>query len=304
MSVRACRSVRECNPGVFLIGSSISAVTRFQVVIPSLDQGRFIGAAVRSVLAQSADVDVELVVVDACSTDRTAEEIDAALGTVRRARAKVIREPDDGQSQAINKGMRHGSGEIVSWLNADDVLLPGTLKRVDALFAELPSDVVAIYGDLRYIDEAGRPLSRFRAQPFRLGDVLWGRGYVPQPSTFVRRTAWEAVGGLREDLSYAMDTDLWLRLCEVGRFVHVPEVFSEFRFHPSSKTVASLGRLQAEAIDVQRTHAERHLGRMPSRAETRLRGYPVRTRRKLFAAREALRRRLRHGPSGRAARRA
>lgn len=265
-------------------------MTTFQIVIPSLNQGAFIGEAVRSVLEQSRDVPLELVVVDGCSTDDTPAQVEAALRADHRARVTLVSERDRGQSEAINKGMALGSGEVVGWLNADDRLLRGTLARVARVWAAAPPGLAAVYGDVRLVDPAGVPFGELREQDFCRSDLLWGPCYIPQPSTFVARWAWEAAGGVREDLHYAMDLDVWLRLSERGRIVHLPEVLSEFRVHERSKSVAAARAARSEARGVRRIHATCALGRRPSELELDLRHLAVRCRRKARFGFRALRR--------------
>jgi glycosyltransferase involved in cell wall biosynthesis len=257
---------------------------KIQVVMPSLNQGRYIGAAIDSVLAQSADVNVELVIVDACSEDETAAEIDAALRRPHHASVTVIQEPDEGQADAINKGVAQGSGTIMSWLNADDLLRPRALNRVEHFFARAASDVVAVYGDLDFINAAGDPVGKLCGLPFLQGDILWGPGYIPQPATFVRRAAWEAVGGLRSDLHYVMDVDLWLRLSRRGRIEHLPEVLACFRLHDEQKTVVASRKMRAELRTVVQEHAQELLGRTPSVIELLLRRTAVRATRRVRRA--------------------
>jgi glycosyltransferase involved in cell wall biosynthesis len=261
----------------------------FQVVIPSWNQARFVGAAVRSVLDQSADVDLELVIVDACSSDGTEAEVASALGTPHTARILVIREPDEGQSDAINKGMDRGTGEILGWLNADDVLLPGALASVGRFFAEAAPDIGAVYGDIHFLDDTDEVTGTFRGLRFNRSDLLWGPGYIPQPATFVRRSAWEAVGGVRRELHYTMDVDLWLRLSEEWQIEHLPEVLACFRRHENQKTVAAASAMRAEWRRVQQEHASRVLARRPSQLECLGRNAAVRASRKLRKAAHYLR---------------
>src|SRR5438128_1799142 len=107
---------------------------RFQVVMPSLNQGRYIGTAIESVLQQAKDVELELIVVDGASSDDSIAAVEAAASAHPDVPVVIVSEPDDGQADAINKGVALGSGDVVSWLNADDVLLPGTLERVGEYF--------------------------------------------------------------------------------------------------------------------------------------------------------------------------
>lgn len=258
------------------------------IVVPSWNSGRYVRAALLSVLDQSAEAEVELVVVDACSDDGTDEEIAAALARPHRARVTVVREPDEGQSDAVNKGIALGGGDIVGWLNADDLLLPGGLARVERFFAAAPPDVVAVYGDIHFVGDDGERLGTLRGLPFRHGDVLWGPGYIPQPATFVRRSAWERAGGLRTELHYAMDVDLWLRLSALGRVEHLPEVLACFRRHPLQKTSAAAAAARAEAVGVAREHARLSLGRTPSSLELRARKLGVRASRRLRRGRRVL----------------
>jgi glycosyltransferase involved in cell wall biosynthesis len=256
-------------------------VSRFQVVIPSLNQGAFVAEAVRSVLGQRAEVDVELVVVDGCSTDDTLVRLDEVREEHPDAPLRVLSEPDSGQAAAINKGVRLGDGEIVSWLGADDRLLPGALSAVQEAFAAAPADTVAVYGDMRVIDAQGAVVGEQREGPFSLGDLLWGPNFVPQVSTFVRRAAWEEAGGVREELRYAMDYDLWLRLGQIGGFVHLPQLLADFRLHPASKTGSAYGAMLQEAMDVRREHATALLGRRPSTLELEGRRFLKRCRRRI-----------------------
>ena len=253
---------------------------RFDVVIPSLNQGAFVGAAVRSVIDQR-DVRIELVVVDGCSSDDSLAAVESAISDPGTAHVDVISEPDRGQSHAINKGARLGSAEIVSWLNADDRLLPGALARVAHAFERVSADVVAVYGDVRFIDAAGRDVGEAREGSFSRSDLLFGPNYIPQPATFIRRAAWEAVGGLREDLDYAMDFDLWLSLSEIGRFAHLSELLAEFRLHGGSKTGRAYDRMRREGMAVRAAHARKVLGRTPSRLELEARLFASRCRRRI-----------------------
>lgn len=259
---------------------------RFQVVMPCLNAERYIREAVTSVLAQEGPFDIELIVVDGASSDRTVLESEqAAVGS--RHRVLVLSAPDGGQSEAINRGVAGGDGDVVSWLNADDRLRPGALAAVVRAFRSAP-EAVLVYGNVQEIDDQGRPLRALQEQSFRRADLVWGPCYIPQPSTFVKRDAWVAAGGLDESLHYAMDLDLWLRLSLQGPFVHVPELLSDFRLHADSKTVAHHVASRREAMQVRRRHGAVLLGREPSRLELEARHLLVRCRRKARFARQAL----------------
>jgi len=254
-------------------------VKRFHIVVPVLNQARYVREALESLIAQASSVPLEVVVKDGGSSDGTLAEIARALSARHSASVRVLTEPDVGQADAIEKGMAAATADVVGWLNADDRLVSDALMRVAPVFDE--PDVVAVYGDTRYIDWNGTPLFDLREQDFSRHDLLWGPCYIAQPSTFVASSAWREVGGLRSDLHYAMDLDLWLRLSRVGRIVHVREVLSEFRVHPRSKSVAAARLAHREARLVRTRHGAQELGRAPSRLEVETRHFAVRCKRKV-----------------------
>lgn len=259
---------------------------RFQIVMPVLNQARYITRAIESVLQQAKDVKLELIIIDGVSTDSTLPSIERTLERFPGASVTVVSEPDEGQSDAINKGALLGSADIISWLNADDLLLPGSLRRVRAAYDSALPETVAIYGNVRFIDANGSPTRELREQHFRRRDLVWGPCYIPQPSTFIRRDAWMAVGGLDQRLHYAMDLDLWLRLSELGRILHIPEILSEYRLHAAAKSVAQARSARAESRRVRQFHAAKQRTRQPSLAELEARYFAVRCLRKVrFAVR-------------------
>jgi glycosyltransferase involved in cell wall biosynthesis len=256
-------------------------MTGFGIVIPSLNQGQFISRTLESVLAQEGP-SVQVVVVDGGSSDSTMAVVD----TFRRAapdQVSVIAEPDEGQSDAINKGMAVVEGSVVSWLNADDALLPGALAAVVTAFAE-HRGAAAVYGNVIYVDENGHRLYELREQEFDVDDLLWGPCYVPQPATFIARWAWNAAGGVRPDLHYAMDLDLWLRVAGLGTIHRVDRPFAEFRVHNASKSVAGSKASRREAMAIRREHGAGRLGRRPHPGEVECR-YLIQRCRRNFAGR-------------------
>ncbi len=147
--------------------------------------------------------------------------------------------PDPGSlTAAINLGMgtaaRHH--EFVNWLNDDDLLEPGSLE---ATIRALDADQTAVvaFGACRYIDPQGRELWISKAGPWAPRVLKWGPDLIPQPGMLVRRSAWQAVGGLDESFRFAFDLDLLLKLQKLGRLVDVGVVVSSFRWHPDSLTV-------------------------------------------------------------------
>ena len=203
---------------------------RISLVTCSYQQGNFIEATMRSVLGQEFD-NLEYIVVDGGSTDGTK----GVLERYKSMCSHVISEPDKGQTDALIKGFRLATGGIMGWLCSDDLLLPGALRTVSRYFHEHP-EVMAVYGDSLWIDEAGRVIRTKREMPFNRFVFLYDHNYIPQPSMFWRRDLYEQVGGLNADFDMAMDSDLWERFSRVTRIQHVPQLFSCMRFYDQQKT--------------------------------------------------------------------
>lgn len=229
------------------------AAPRVTVAVPSLDQGRFLGHALESIFAQG--VDVEVFVMDAGSDDGTL----AVIGKWQDRLAGWRSHPDDGQAAAINEGISRGTAPYVCWLNSDDWWLPGALpKLIEALEADTRAPFA--FGRVsNYDDETGRTRANLEVHPFR--ERLFAQFCtVAQPATLIRRSAWEAAGGLDESLHFAMDYDLWWRLYRqfgIPAFVDAPLAMN--RRYRETKTTAKRREHYDEAIAVVR----KHYGRVP-----------------------------------------
>jgi glycosyltransferase involved in cell wall biosynthesis len=226
---------------------------KISIITPSFNQGSFIERTIASVLAQRGDFELEYLVVDAGSTDAT-------LSVLRRyeGRLRYVSEPDRGQCNAINKGLRMTSGEVVAWLNSDDAYEPGALAAVAEVFR---SGALWCFGMCRIIDERDREIRRAitrykTAQSRRYGiRRLLGRNFISQPAIFFRRDLIAQVGGLDEDLHLAMDYDLTLRFARVATPVFVPRPLATFRWHGDSKTAARYRAGGWEAFRIACRHA-------------------------------------------------
>jgi GT2 family glycosyltransferase len=178
-----------------------------------------------------------------------------------------VPEPRPGIGAAINAGwLQHGGGaELWGWLGDDDRLPPDSVARVVA--AMRGRNAVMAFGQCRYVDEAGREL--WVAKPTSLAARNLGGGVdlVPQPGMLASAEAVRRVGMVDEDLRYAMDYDLFLRLREVGRLVYVPHVLAEFRWHEGSLTAAADSGSEAEAADVRRRHRRGRTASLRGRLE-------------------------------------
>jgi glycosyltransferase involved in cell wall biosynthesis len=225
---------------------------RVTVAVPSFNQGRYLDAALESIFAQ--EVPVEVFVADAGSTDNTLDVIRKWEGRLAGWRSQS----DAGQAAAINESIARGAAPYVCWLNSDDWLLPGGVKR---LIAALEGDSAApmAYGRAwNFVERTGkmRPVI-VRAFSERLMAQL---NIISQPATLVRRAAWEKVGGLDAALHMAMDYDLWWKVFkQCGAPAFVDEFVAVNREHPDTKTGTRRRDHYREAIAVVR----KHYGRVP-----------------------------------------
>ena len=215
---------------------------KISVVTPSFNQGPYLEATLRSLLAQNYP-DLELLVIDGGSTDQSVEIIRRYASSLSYWES----ERDRGQSHALNKGFAHVHGDIWSWLNSDDLLEEGVLHRVAQTFAQDPEAGV-VYGDCVYVGEDGETvIEKFPGEPYSRLRHLAHR-FIAQPSCFFRTAI--VPPAVREDLHYCMDYDLWLSLSARGvKFHYVPEVFSRYRLHEQSKSVNALVAMHAEIVE-------------------------------------------------------
>ena len=237
------------------------------IVTPSYNQSSFLERTIRSVVEQEYPC-LEYVVQDGGSSDRTREVLERYSPKLEHWEMGT----DDGQAQAINLGFAHTSGEIMAYLNSDDLLLPGSLRYVGRYFEAHP-DVDVIYGHRVLIDESDREIGRWVLPRHRDPILAWA-DYVPQETLFWRRRAWGAAGGrVDEEFRFAIDWDLLLRLRDAGaRIVRVPRFIGAFRVHGAQKTTAELDTAGAE--ETTRILRREHHRDVPAKEVSReLRGY-------------------------------
>jgi glycosyltransferase involved in cell wall biosynthesis len=216
------------------------------VVTPSFNQGKFIGETIESVLGQGYPR-VEYIVVDGGSTDGTQDVLRRYDGRVR-----WVSERDRGQADAVNKGVAMGHGEIIGWLNSDDTYAPGALERAARVCAARP-DVAVVYGDADHVLEDGAHYGPYPTAAFNY-QRLAERCFICQPAAFIRRRAFDAVGGVDVDLRFCMDYDLWIRLGRQHRFVYLGEVLAQSRLHAGGKTLGSSRAMIEEIMATVKQH--------------------------------------------------
>ena len=223
------------------------------IVMPSFNQGQFIADAIDSVLAQDYPA-VEFMVIDGGSTDTTLEVLRSYGSRVRWTSG-----PDEGQSDAIHRGFLAATGKYIAWLNSDDRYLPGAISVAVELLEAEPWPAL-VYGNGEYVDRDGAVTETpSEVQPWSMERMLNYGDYVFQPSTFFRRDAYLAVGGLRLDLHYCMDYDLWIRLGEKYPVRYVSTTLSQARIYAETKSATGGFPRLTEVERMVRSHGGKGL---------------------------------------------
>lgn len=212
--------------------SASSSLPRITIVTPSFNQGHYLEETIRSVLAQGYP-NLEYIIIDGGSKDNSVEIIQKYAAHL----SYWVSEPDQGQAHAINKGFAYATGEIMGWLNSDDLLLPGALCAIGQTFASRPSTTV-VYGLRKVIDANSRVQTRWlRGIP---DEFIFRRiDFIPQETVYWSRRVWERVGGLDESFQFALDYEYFLRILEQGYDFHLlPHYIGAFRMYADGKTSA------------------------------------------------------------------
>jgi glycosyltransferase involved in cell wall biosynthesis len=223
------------------------------IITPSFNHARYIEATIRSVLDQGYP-DLQYIVMDGGSTDGTVEILKKY-----QDRLTWVSEKDNGQADAIRKGFAKATGDVIAWLNSDDVYKPGCIEAAVTYLADHP-DIALVYGDAEFIRADGSPLCPCaNPEPFSRHRLRHYSDYIVQPSSFFRREAYEAVGGVDPSLHWAMDYDLWLKLADRYEFVYVPQCWSQYRWLGDNKSASGAWRRIEEVRAVTKKHGIRRL---------------------------------------------
>jgi glycosyltransferase involved in cell wall biosynthesis len=222
------------------------------IITPSYNQAHFLEATLRSVLEQDYP-DIEYLVIDGASTD-------GSLEIIQRYAHRLtwwVSEKDSGQSEAINKGLHRARGEIVGWLNSDDVYLPGAVTAAVIAFRSHPEAAV-VYGDALAIDGDGKTFNVMHARQYSLVDLM-AFNIICQPAAFMHRSVLEQVNYLNPSYHLLMDSLLWMEMARVAPFVYVPQAWAAARYHDQAKNRtrgAAYGKEARVLIDDLRSRPE------------------------------------------------
>jgi glycosyltransferase involved in cell wall biosynthesis len=213
------------------------------IITPSFNQARYLEATIQSVLSQDY-APIEYLLIDGGSTDDSVEIIKKYEDRF----AYWVSEKDNGQAEAINKGLIRAKGEIVAWLNSDDYYLTHTISAVVKIFEENPG-VVMVYGDMLAVDEQGQTINVLKYKQLSLEDLLCFQ-IIGQPSVFFRRAVLEKTGLLDTSFHFLLDHHLWLRIAQQGKILYIPEIWSAARYHSEAKNRAKAAEFGREAFRI------------------------------------------------------
>lgn len=221
----------------------LSQLPLISIVTPSYNQAAFLARTIESVLAQEYPR-LEYYVYDGGSTD-------GSQTVIRQYAERLtgwVSEIDHGQADAINKGFRKSTGEILAWLNSDDFYQPGALARVAQAFRENP-EAGLIYGNVISVDENGSAFNLQTFGPYDLADLMSFK-IISQPGVFFRRSLLEQAGLLDESYHLLLDHHLWLRMARRAPMVYLPETLAAARYHPAAKNRARAAGFGPEALRI------------------------------------------------------
>ncbi|MDP8200607.1 MAG: glycosyltransferase family 2 protein [Candidatus Tenebribacter burtonii] len=228
---------------------------KISIITPTYNQGFFIEETIKSIIYQTGDFELEYIIIDGASTDQTLKVIkhyDKIINSPNfmpnctRLTFKWISEKDSGQSEAINKGFRMTTGEIVNWINSDDILYPNAIYKIVNAFQSNPKEML-IFGDCLKLDENGNELMIFQGRKFSRRDLIrcWDRIYVSfymiQPSCFFRKSLLDEFGFFNEESYYCMDYEWYLKVNVKYDFYYINKMISGAKFHKKSKSCKYLG---------------------------------------------------------------
>lgn len=235
---------------------------KISIITPSYNQGQFLEETIISVLNQDYP-NLEYIIIDGGSTDNSVEIIKKYENRL----TYWVSEKDRGQTHAINKGFKRATGDIVNWLNSDDLLEQGALKILEKEIEKVP-EADFYFGDFSVIDSEGEKLFYRKSPPYQFATLFWGRQLSSQPAVFFRRNLLENIGYLDESLNFCMDTEFWIRAaCKAARFHQIKSTLGITRMHGDAKTTRLQQVLHDEHKAVVRQYNSLNLFKEHNNAE-------------------------------------
>lgn len=233
-------------------------VIKISIITTNYNTDKYLEQTIRNILSQQGDFDLEYIVTDGGSKDNSLEIIKKYDQEVKKGKwgkrvvLRFLSERDNGQSDGINKGLKMATGDIVAFLNADDLYTKGALGKVVTYFKDNP-DCLWLTGYCRIIDEDNKEIRKYvteyknkKLQRFSMKQLLVENA-ISQPATFWRKSLMDKIGYLDESLHYSMDQDYWVRMEQVSHVHLIREYLAEFRFTSDTKTGSSIYKTLAES---------------------------------------------------------
>ena len=214
---------------------------KISVITPSFNQGEFLERTICSVLDQNYS-ELEFIVMDGGSNDNSLDVIEKYAPYITHFESK----PDGGQTKAVNKGISLSTGDVIGWLNSDDVYYPKALETVAETFDRYP-EINVIYGKADHIDEDDKIIEPYYAESWDY-QKLKRICYICQPAVFLRKSMVDKHGLLDESLDFCMDYEYWLRLGQYQEFYFCEKILAGSRLYPSNKTLGSRLKVHVEIV--------------------------------------------------------
>jgi|AntRauTorckE6833_2_1112554.scaffolds.fasta_scaffold04717_7 glycosyltransferase involved in cell wall biosynthesis len=230
---------------------------KISIVIPTYNCGQYLEKAILSVLNQPYE-NKELIVIDGNSTDNTLEILEKY-----KDRLKWVLEKDSGQAEAINKGFKMSSGEIVTWLNADDYYEPVIFNYIAKEFNE-DKNIVLVYGNCRNVDKKRKEIKiNFPPEEVSVKKLISNGNYIYQPSSFYLKKTLREIGFINENLNYWMEYDLYIKLLKKGSGKYIDRILSNFMIREDQKSnKKNREKMNKELITISRKHGGTRLSKI------------------------------------------
>ena len=230
---------------------------KISIITPNYNYSQYIGETIESIVNQDYD-NIENIIVDDGSTDNSISII-KKYEIKYPNKIKLIQQENKGQSVAINNGLKHANGEIIGWINSDDLYKTGIFSRINSYFISHPN-TDAIYSDLLIINNASKIIGRKKYLEFDLlsGCILGFGNLIANNTLFFRRKTFEKVGFLNESLKYVMDAEIYFRLGKIAKIDHINDYFAYFRHHSAAKSSINKYNFKEEEVPLLKEYFRFH----------------------------------------------